>query len=135
MKTFYNADYYVEKDNYEKRFSSIEEALGEGFKKSEIVAAHSMLLLSDRHGIYIPQIFAENYDDKNWNIKKDDKDFQILLKGPHGSEWYWEAWDIFSNHVEFTDSQGLKHFLEQDGDLFSVAYIEFDEKEETIEAV
>ena len=45
-------------------------------------------ILDGHHGIYIPQIFAEQYPE--W--VKYDEDMEVLKAGPDHPE-YWEAWD------------------------------------------
>ncbi len=45
-------------------------------------------ILDGHHGIYIPQIFAEQYPE--W--AKYDEDMEVLKAGPEHED-YWEAWD------------------------------------------
>ena len=49
------------------------------------------LLINSANGIYIPQIFAENYSHLLLHPEKNKEDMQILLSGP-GHPEYWEAW-------------------------------------------
>jgi len=75
------------------------------------------LLVSDRHGQYIPQIFAQQYGHSElWNIEKDD--MVVLLEGPDNPD-YWEAWDQVLMRTTYTDKNGVKWWLWQDGDLFA----------------
>lgn len=76
------------------------------------------LLISDRNGIYIPQMFA-NFDHsiRSWGIDHDDVDLQILRAGPD-NEYYWDAWNSVCERVFFTDSKGNFWYLYADGDLW-----------------
>ena len=73
------------------------------------------LLISDNWGIYIPKHFAENFLDWSY-IKQEDRD--ILESGPE-NELYWDAWDSILSNAEYTDSNGYKWHLIQDGDLWA----------------
>lgn len=74
------------------------------------------LLISDRHGIYIPQLFAKNYDESKWrNI--DPEDIKILQEGPE-NEWYWETWDSVMDSAEYVDEDNNVYKLHQDGDVW-----------------
>lgn len=76
------------------------------------------LLVSDWHGVYIPQRFAEDYDMDQWNIK--DYDAEILRSGPNESnESYWYVWDNVIDNAEYTDENGNVWRLTQDGDLWA----------------
>ena len=73
------------------------------------------ILLSDHHGVYIPQRFAHDFD--RWsNIDQDDWDTVKL--GPD-EEYYWDAWTNILDNATFTDKSGNIWKLYQDGDLFA----------------
>lgn len=73
-------------------------------------------LLNSSRGQYIPQNFAELFDMKEWGISEEDA--SILLSGPD-HEWYWEAWENVLDNAEFTDANGNKYKLHQNGDLWA----------------
>lgn len=85
---------------------------------------NSKLLLSDRHGIYIPKTFAESFE--GWGIA--DGDRTILITGPE-HEWYWETWDSVLNYANFTQD-GVKYYLYQDGDLWAVPEDDYNSDDE-----
>ena len=68
------------------------------------------LVIADRHGIYIPQLFAEFFE--RANIK--ESDWKILQEGVDGED-YWDTW----NHVLDNYNHNGK-ILYQDGDLWSI---------------
>lgn len=71
------------------------------------------LLLSDHHGIYIPQHFAEGFN--NWQgITEEDKQD---LSNPDNA-CYWDAWDSVLNKAKF-EQDGYTWRLWQDGDLWA----------------
>jgi len=76
------------------------------------------LYASDRHGVYIPQHFAESIQ-KECLGGVSNEDMQILLEGPE-AEYYWEAWDTVLNNAVLTDSSGKRWNLWQEGDLWVV---------------
>jgi hypothetical protein len=81
------------------------------------MTTYTTLLISDRHGVYIPQVFAETIDWNaldNWN--EDQK--SILLDGPD-NESYWDAWQEILDNCETVDG-GRLH---QDGDVW-VVYVD-----------
>jgi len=88
----------------------------------------AILYASDRHGIYIPQYFAESVDrDKLSGVS--DEDMDILLAGPD-HEHYWDTWDVVEQNAILTDSDGTTYGLYQDGDLWLVPTdFQFDEEE------
>jgi len=75
------------------------------------------LLVNDSHGVYVPIVFAQSYDRKEWGLTKTD--LIPLKKGPE-HEWYWEAWDSVLNKAEHKDKDGNVWTLHQDGDLWAV---------------
>jgi hypothetical protein len=76
------------------------------------------LIISDRNGIYIPQMFCTDIDE-TWCIESnvDYKDVQVCQAGPD-HEWYWEAWQSILDNCEHTDKDGVTWRLHQDGDLW-----------------
>ena len=78
------------------------------------------IILSDSHGVYIPQIFCEDVDEE-WAESRgvDYKDVETCQAGPD-HEWYWEAWESILNSCNYTDDKGTTWRLIQDGDLFEV---------------
>ena len=73
---------------------------------------------SDRHGIYIPQYFAESVN-RDMLSGVSDSDMDILMAGPDHGE-YWDAWHDVEQSAILTDSDGFTYCLYQDGDLWLV---------------
>lgn len=79
----------------------------------------AILYASDRHGIYIPQYFAES-------IKRECvsgvalSDLDALALGPDDCEYYWDIWNDAESNAIVTDSEGNQFYLYQDGDLWLV---------------
>ena len=71
------------------------------------------LLLDDHRGVYIPQIFAQDF--VGWTGISPE-DHATLLKGPY-EEGYWDAWDEVLSEARFTEG-GKEWTLYQDGALF-----------------
>lgn len=82
----------------------------------------AILFAIDRHGIYIPQYFAESinrYTIANWSSWLSDLD--ALCSGPYACEEYWEIWDDILNRLTLTDPDSdIEYCLYQDGDLWLV---------------
>lgn len=74
-------------------------------------------ILSDHHGIYIPQAFAQEYYEELMKQFKED-DVEILLYGPD-HEHYWEVWDCILNDFEFENGDCLY----QNGSLYAVDWV------------
>jgi len=75
------------------------------------------VLIDGRHGIYIPQVFAETMN-RNYVRNVDDEDWGILLDGPE-SELYWDTWDRVLNNAVLKSAHGNEDYLlYQDMDLF-----------------
>jgi hypothetical protein len=72
------------------------------------------LLVNDAHGIYIPQIFVQDFE---WNGLKPE-DISICFSGPD-NEYYWEAWNSILTNATFADSEGNIWRLWQDGDVWA----------------
>jgi hypothetical protein len=73
------------------------------------------ILVSDSHGIYIPQVFSETFE--GWN-GIEPTDLEALNEGPE-HEWYWEAWQSILSNAWRVDECGREWHLYQDGDLFA----------------
>lgn len=88
----------------------------------------AILFASDRHGIYIPQYFAESVNrDKLSGVS--DEDMDILLVGPDHDE-YWDTWNDVEQSAILTDSDGTTYGLYQDGDLWLIPTdFQFDDME------
>jgi hypothetical protein len=80
---------------------------------------NAILYTSDRHGIYIPQYFAESIKPECLtNVSSDAMD--ILKAGPDHME-YWDAWNDVEAQATVTDpSNGIEYYLWQDGDLWLI---------------
>jgi len=81
-----------------------------------------ILIASDNHGIFIPQLIAKGeLDNPKWNwdgVTEHSK--QALLNGPD-DESYWDAWDEAERNVRITvQTTGIVYYLHQDGDLWAV---------------
>jgi hypothetical protein len=81
----------------------------------------------DSRGIYIPQNFAETID-RDSVTGVTEREWRILEAGPPESVWateaasdeYWDTWDTVMQRAVITDSDGTKHQLFHDGDLWLV---------------
>ena len=79
---------------------------------------NTVVLIDGSQGIYIPQQFANKYEeDPRW-IEANEEDIAELLKGPEAPE-YWEAWENVVSQAKYMDKDGRKWQLWQDGDLFA----------------
>ena len=79
------------------------------------------LVLSDTHGIYIPQLWCADITEAECSrLSVDWWDVQQCKAGPD-AEHYWLAWDNILRDCEFTDDKGVVWRLHQDGDLWEVA--------------
>jgi len=121
-RTFYNADYYI--DSNDQTGMTVKEMIDQGSELEDLTAVHSVLLLGDGYGVYIPSTFIKNFDLVQWHIEATDTDVDSIKLGPNG-EWYWEAWNSLMGKAYSIDEHGLKYHLEQDGDLWAKAYIEY----------
>jgi len=73
------------------------------------------LMVSDRHGQYVPQVFAEIARRDLFGETISAEDWAILETGPE-HEHYWDAWDSVLISAETADGVSLY----QDGDLWAV---------------
>lgn len=81
------------------------------------------LMVSDHHGIFIPQAFNEMYDINVWSpdtMEPSDVERikEVLEYGP-GHDHYWETWDDFMSNAKYQDGKGHTWHLYQDGDLWA----------------
>ena len=93
------------------------------------------LILSDARGVYIPRDFVtDNYNEiavdhcRAWGIT--DKDATILASGPD-HEFYWGTWDTVLSNAQYTDEEGNKYFLSQDGNLWALCYERMTDEEKS----
>ena len=84
------------------------------------------LLIRDASGVYVPQIFCENWEMESANVE----DWETCLRGPK-SEWYWEAWDGILNRWKDLDG----NTIEQNGDLWVIDNKRIDEIREIVESL
>ena len=86
--------------------------------KAKIVqewAENNMVCAVDnRHGIYVPQIWAKRFGEIAKGVSKEDID--ILLAGPE-HEHYWETWD---DVLENARVNSATFYLSENGDVFIV---------------
>jgi hypothetical protein len=83
------------------------------------------LLLSDSHGVYIPQLYCENISKSE--AKEMSLDWWAVETCQHGpsEEHYWDAWQSILDSAEITEPATLKEDeslwnLHQNGDLWMV---------------
>ena len=74
----------------------------------------AVIYADSSRGIYIPQHFAETYNEESW-IHIDQEAINILLIGLD-DESYWDAWQDILDNAETT----CGGYLHQDGDLWIV---------------
>lgn len=79
---------------------------------------NAVLIASDRHGVFIPQYFAESIV-RDMVTGVSAQDWQELERGPE-FEHYWDTWDRVLNNAIVTDDSGQSFYLWQDGDLWAV---------------
>lgn len=72
------------------------------------------LLITDRMGIYIPQIFAEVCE--HWDV--DNSLMETLAEGPEHIE-YWDCWEEILATASFVDGSGFEWKLWWNGDLWA----------------
>ena len=84
------------------------------------------------NGKFIPQIMINRLIVSGWSI---DCEYIEDLQDPD-NEWYWDIWDQVVDNAQFTDENGNKWYLWQDGDLFAYceALMTEEEKENFFEA-
>lgn len=82
------------------------------------------ILVSDHHGIYVPQVFVENHSWSGIVVE----DYDIVSRGPE-AEYYWDAWSDILNDAFHNDKDGNTWRLYQDGDLFAYCEQLMDDEE------
>lgn len=82
------------------------------------------ILLSDSHGIFIPNIFYTEFDLKKWNVSHID----LTSLSDCEDEDYWETWENVLNTAYFV-LNGKIYNLHQDGDLLAICYDDLSEDE------
>ena len=85
------------------------------------MADNIILVMSDSHGQYIPQFFADDCRELWQGVKTED--YETLLNGPDfdTNPHYWETWDSVLN-AAFIIVDNKRYSLHQDGDLWAIAY-------------
>jgi hypothetical protein len=73
------------------------------------------LVVVDRHGIYLPQVFAECCRDEFSGIT--DAEWGALLEGPESYD-YWDTWEEVIGKARPEDEDLEDWYLYQDGDLW-----------------
>lgn len=89
------------------------EALNNG---QTVIGVESKLLISDNNGVYIPKIFYENFNMKQWLV---DIEKYADLNNPD-LEQYWDLWNDLLSNASYTDDFGKEWLLHQDGHLFAI---------------
>ena len=79
----------------------------------------AVLFASDRHGVYIPQYFAESIN-RDMLSGVTDSDLDALALGPDSCGHYWDIWNDVECSAIVTDNDGTTFSLYQDGDLWLV---------------
>lgn len=78
------------------------------------------LLIDSNRGIYIPQVFAQNFEFYILNKEELREDLNILISGPENEE-YDESWSNVLDNCKLTNDKGEEMYLYQsDGDLWAV---------------
>lgn len=81
---------------------------------------NSILIISDTHGVYIPQRFAESFEFEELGLSEAFRsDYEALVAGPD-FEWYWNAWDAILDNAVISDPNDKKYRLHQDGELWAI---------------
>lgn len=76
-----------------------------------------VLMVNDHHGVYVPQIFAQQYALLDWGVTPEQ--VGTLLLGPDDNEPYWETWEEVLSTAKLT-LEGKVYTLTQDGDLWAI---------------
>lgn len=75
-----------------------------------------VILVSGAKGVYVPQVFAENFRLAEWGVPEAR---EVLKAGPVNDK-YWEAWERVLDNARFTDPDGDVYHLYHDGGLWAV---------------
>jgi hypothetical protein len=73
------------------------------------------LLISDRNGAYIPQIFARDFDLSEYD---GISGWDAITCADPDNESYWDAWANILDNATLTTPEGYTYRLHQDGDLW-----------------
>ena len=77
------------------------------------------LLLSDAHGIYIPQLYCQSVsEDDCEDLSIGWEDVKVCQCGPD-EEHYWEAWQSICDAAEYEEGGEMWRLL-QNGDLWAI---------------
>lgn len=77
------------------------------------------LLISDRHGIYIPQVYCQQLtEDDAAEYGVQWSDVVCCQSGPD-QDWYWESWQAILDVAEW-EEDGETWCLHQNGDLWAI---------------
>ena len=82
----------------------------------------SELIVSDHHGQYIPQVFAQRYRDVTYpaaSYELTDEDWDILLYGGPEHENYWDVWDDIVQYCVL-NIEGREYSIYQDQDVWAI---------------
>ena len=95
--------------------SSLEEERGSIFNPE----TDCKLLLSDAHGIYIPQLYCQSVsEDDCEDLSIGWEDVKVCQSGPD-EEHYWEAWQSICDAAEYEEGGEMWRLL-QNGDLWAI---------------
>lgn len=75
------------------------------------------ILVSDTHGIGVPQQFIRCCCAVEWHVEP--RDAAVLSAGPEHED-YWEVWNEVLDSAYYEHPDGYRYTLHQDGDLFAV---------------
>lgn len=75
------------------------------------------LLMDGRDGVFIPCLFANEFDVTRWGLDPDG--WEVTQCKDAESEFYWDAWGNILEMAEF-HNDGHVWRLWQDGDLWAV---------------
>ena len=105
-------------------------------KREYLMEKSVELILTDAHGIHIPQIFCQNIREEV--LEQQDKEIKQVIEklakeNSLEHEWYWEYWDTVLSDLEYT-IEGVKYSIYQSGDLWEINHRYYDQlTEEEIE--
>ena len=76
------------------------------------------MLIDSHHGVYIPQIFAQYFEEQ---VRKHDPEIaDILLSGPDHED-YWESWAQLIDYSDFVliNDKGERYTVTQNEDVWA----------------
>lgn len=90
------------------------------------MTTNASLLIDSHHGTYIPQFFAEGFQNYITN-KEELAEYLPDLTTPD-NEHYWDSWEHILDNAKLTDDNGRECILIQiEGDLWAIPENEIDE--------